>query len=164
MPMKDNMFDVLMYIFENYIDDDRGDEPDEAALSTELGDAGFHQGEINKAFAWLEDLSQLCEQEYDDSQSIACSSSSNRIYSDQEKHKISLDARGFITRLEFYRIINTSVREVILDRAMALEAEHIDLDQMKWVAMMVLYNQPGRETNYLWLENLLFELEQEVLH
>ncbi|HEC26748.1 MAG TPA: DUF494 family protein, partial [Gammaproteobacteria bacterium] len=31
-------------------------------------------------------------------------------------------------------------------------------------AMMVLYNQPGRETNYLWLENLLFELEQDVLH
>ena len=40
----------------------------------------------------------------------------------------------------------------------------MDLDQMKWVAMMVLYNQPGRETSYLWLENLLFELEQEVLH
>ena len=52
----------------------------------------------------------------------------------------------------------------ILDRAMALESGSIDLDQMKWVAMMVLYNQPGRETNYLWLENLLFDLEQDVLH
>ena len=67
-------------------------------------------------------------------------------------------------RLEFYRIITPSVREVILDRAMALDADHMDLDQMKWVAMMVLYNQPGRETSYLWLENLLFELEHEVLH
>ena len=162
--MKENMLDVLMYIFENYIDDDHGEEPDETALTTELGAAGFHQGEINKAFAWLEDLSQLCEQDYDDSQSISCSEFSIRIYSDLEKHKISLDARGFITRLEFYRIINPSVREVILDRAMALESDHIDLDQMKWVAMMVLYNQPGRETSYLWLENLLFELEQEVLH
>jgi len=162
--MKDNMFDVLMYIFENYIDDDQGPEPDEAALTAQLGDAGFQQGEINKAFAWLEDLSQLCEQEFDNPRSISCSTTSTRIYSELEKHKISRDARGFVTRLEFYRIVNPSVREVILDRAMALEADHIDLDQMKWVAMMVLYNQPGRETNYLWLENLLFELEQEVLH
>ena len=71
---------------------------------------------------------------------------------------------GFLSRLEFYNIITPTVREVILDRAMALESEVIDLDQMKWVAMMVLYNQPGRETNYLWLENLLFDLEQDVLH
>ena len=162
--MKENMLDVLMYIFENYIDDDHGEEPDEHALTTELGAAGFHQGEINKAFAWLEDLSQLCEQDIEDAQFISCSTASTRVYSDIEKNKISMDARGFITRLEFYRIINSSVREVILDRAMALEADFIDIDQMKWVAMMVLYNQPGRETSYLWLENLLFELEQEVLH
>lgn len=161
--MKDNMFDVLMYIFENYIDDDQGNDPDEVALTDQLGDAGFQQGEINKAFAWLEDLSQLCAQEFE-GQHISCSNSSTRVYSDLEKQKISLDARGFVTRLEFYGIVNPSVREVILDRAMALESDHIDLDQMKWVTMMVLYNQPGRETNYLWLENLLFELEQEVLH
>ncbi len=75
-----------------------------------------------------------------------------------------MSAIGFLARLEFYNIITPSVREVILDRAMALESEIIDMDQMKWVSMMVLYNQPGRETNYLWLENLLFDLEQDILH
>jgi len=163
--MKDNMLDVLMYIFENFIDDDyeQSEEPDVTALTTELGYAGFKQGEITRAFEWLEDLSVLCEQD-DYPHSINTAPSSTRIYSDREVEKISMSAIGFLSRLEFYKIITPSVREVIMDRAMALESENIDLDQMKWVAMMVLYNQPGRETNYLWLENLLFELEQDVLH
>ena len=105
----------------------------------------------------------LCEQD-DYPHSINNVVSSTRIFSDQEKQKIAMSAIGFLSRLEFYKIITPAVREVILDRAMALESGSIDLDQMKWVAMMVLYNQPGRETNYLWLENLLFDLEQDVLH
>lgn len=163
--MKDNMLDVLMYIFENFIDDDqnKSSEPDVVALTNELGHAGFRQGEITKAFEWLEDLSVLCEED-DYPNSINRVASGTRIFSDHEKQKISISAIGFLTRLEFYKIITPSVREVILDRAMALESEIIDMDQMKWVAMMVLYNQPGRETNYLWLENLLFDLEQDVLH
>ena len=154
-----------MYIFENFIDDDheQTDEPDVTALTTELGHAGFRQGEITKAFEWLEDLSVLCEHD-DYPHTINNVVSSTRIYSEQEKQKIAMPAIGFLSRLEFYKIITPAVREVILDRAMALESGSIDLDQMKWVAMMVLYNQPGRETNYLWLENLLFDLEQDVLH
>ena len=162
--MKDNMLDVLMYIFENYIDDhEQMDDPDVTALTTELGHAGFREGEITKAFEWLEDLSVLCEQD-DYPHKINNIVSSTRIYSEQEKQKFAMAAIGFLARLEFYKIITPAVREVILDRAMALESGNIDLDQMKWVAMMVLYNQPGRETNYLWLENLLFDLEQDVLH
>ncbi len=159
------MLDVLMYIFENIIDDDyeQAEEPDVTALTTELGEAGFKQGEITRAFEWLEDLSVLCEQD-DYPHSIVTAAPSTRIYSEREKNKITTAAMGFLSRLEFYKIITPSVREVVLDRAMALESENIDIDQMKWVAMMVLYNQPGRETNYLWLENLLFELEQDVLH
>ena len=43
--MKDNMLDVLMYIFENYIDDDheQSDSPDVTALTTELVHAGGYE-------------------------------------------------------------------------------------------------------------------------
>jgi len=162
--MKDTMFDVLMYIFENYMDEDSGDDPDEIALHTELGEAGFHQGEINKAFAWLEDLSSLCDQQEATPGTINCSAGSVRLYAEPELKKISRESRGFLASLEYYQIISPSLREVILDRAMALETDRIDLDQMKWVTMMVLYNQPERDSNYLWLENLLLDLEEEVRH
>ena len=56
------MLEVLMYLFENYMIEGNEFEPDHEVLSVELAQAGFGDGEINKAFDWLEDLSILCEQ------------------------------------------------------------------------------------------------------
>ena len=49
-----DMFEVLMYLFENYIHNDAGlfIEPNE--LTDELLRAGFNQAEIFKALDWLE--------------------------------------------------------------------------------------------------------------
>ena len=49
--MKENVLDVLMYLFETYIDAEEDPEPDRHALRTELEDAGFHDREIDKALA-----------------------------------------------------------------------------------------------------------------
>ena len=54
--MKENMLDVLMYLFENYMNDEIEFSTDEDALRSELLDAGFHKAEISKAFDWLEGL------------------------------------------------------------------------------------------------------------
>ena len=52
--MKENVFDVLMYLFENYMDEDPEVDQDQEALTSELTQAGFPKGEIRKAFSWLE--------------------------------------------------------------------------------------------------------------
>ena len=49
-------------------------------------------------------------------------------------------------------------------RAMALESEDFDLDQMKWVVMMVLFNQPGEEAAYTWMEDLVLDSMTGSLH
>jgi len=33
----------------------------------------------------------------------------------------------------------------------------LELDQLKWIIMIVLYSQPGEENAYAWMENLIFE-------
>ena len=48
--MKENMLEVLMYLFENYMIEGNEFEPDQEILSAELSRAGFGDGEINKAF------------------------------------------------------------------------------------------------------------------
>ena len=48
--MKENVFDVLIYLFENYMDDETDMSPDPDAIRTELLEAGFPHKEINKAF------------------------------------------------------------------------------------------------------------------
>jgi Smg protein len=47
---------------------------------------------------------------------------------------------------------------------MALETEEIELTQLKWVILMVLFNQPGQEEAYAWIEDLLFEDVGGYLH
>jgi Smg protein len=47
---------------------------------------------------------------------------------------------------------------------MALEDEDMDLDQLKWVILMVLFNQPGSEAAYAWMEDLVFDEAAGSLH
>ena len=55
--MKENVFDVLMYLFENYyMDDDSPVTPDRESVQQELSQAGFPSLEIDRAFVWMEGL------------------------------------------------------------------------------------------------------------
>jgi len=50
------------------------------------------------------------------------------------------------------------------DGLMALETEDFDLGQLKWVILMVLFNQPGEEAAYAWVEDLVFDTMASGLH
>ena len=160
--MKENVLDVLMYLFENYMDDGPEFHPDQETLLVELAQAGFPRTEISKAFSWLEGLSAL----RDGGQQMVSHSQSGslRCYCPQEKVKINIEARGFILFLEQVGVLDAVLRELVIDRVMALETEEIDLEQLKWVILMVLFNQPGREQAYAWMEDLVFDGVQQHLH
>jgi len=83
-------------------------------------------------------------------------SQSTRIYSELEKTLLTSDCISFLIHLEQNQIITSVSREVILDRVIALDVE-LELDQLKWIIMIVLYSQPGEENAYAWMENLIFE-------
>ena len=40
----------------------------------------------------------------------------------------------------------------------------LSLEDMKWVVLMVLFNQPGQEANFAWMEDLMFDSEQDYRH
>jgi Smg protein len=56
--MKENVLDVLMYLFENYFYDEPDEEPDRESMEENLHEAGFSNGEIDKAFEWLDGLAE----------------------------------------------------------------------------------------------------------
>ncbi|NOZ09570.1 MAG: DUF494 domain-containing protein [Gammaproteobacteria bacterium] len=160
--MKENVLEVLMYLFENYMDEDSELNTDQQALVSKLSQAGFQSTEITKAFAWLEDLSTMCDDEAKGL--ISNTPQSVRHFSLDEEKKLDAITRGFLLRLEQYGILDGFSRELVVDRIMALETEEIDLEQLKWVIMMVLYNRPDREETYAWLEDLVFEDIQDAVH
>lgn len=159
--MKESLFDVLMYLFENYMDDDSPLYSDPEKLKAQLNDAGFRSTQINKAFNWLEDLAQGQEER---SQPLSNNVHSVRIYSSRELKKLNTECRGFLLNLEQMEVIDSSVRELIIDRVMALEADEMDLDQLKWVVLMVMFNQPGFEAAYTWVESLVLDEMPANIH
>ena len=151
--MKENMFDVLMYLFEHYYMDEETDlSPDRESLHTELLEAGFPSLEINQAFEWLEGLAV---QEHD----IQSPQTENaiRIFSDRECERLDTESRGFLLFLEKMGILPPDSRERVIERAMALDTDDFDIAQLKWVILMVLFNQPGAEAAYAWMEDLVFD-------
>jgi Smg protein len=61
-------------------------------------------------------------------------------------------------------VIDSYLRELVLDRVMALETEDVDLDTIKWVILMVLFNQPGQEAAYAWVEDFIINDISTALH
>lgn len=159
--MKENVFDVLMYLFENYMDDGPEFNPDQEALTAELSEAGFARAEIRKAFSWLEELSALRAQPLD---AVTGGSAAVRHFSVRETEKLDAEGRGFLHYMERNGVLTPLTREITIDRVMALETDEVTLEQLKWVMLMVLFNQPGQETAYDILEAMVFDEMLGHLH
>lgn len=151
--MKENVLDVIMYLFENYMEDEPAQFPDRDSLSVKLLEAGFTSGEIDKALNWLEELAEAGGR----LTSSAESRHSLRLYSESEMQVLDTECRGFLTFLEQMGILSPRTRELVIDRVMALDSEDMDLERLKWVILLVLFNQPGEEAAYAWMEDLVFE-------
>jgi Smg protein len=155
--MKENVFDVLIYLFENYMDEEVEPTADPDAIRTELLEAGFPQLEVNKAFDWLESLA--------DQQPIkAVSQPAFRIYASQELAKLDTECRGLLLFLEQTAILSPASRELVVDRVMALNEETISLENLKWIVLMVLFSQPNEEIAFARMENLVYEALPSYLH
>src|SRR3546814_1038347 len=68
-----------------------------------------------------------------------------RVYFGPELDKLDVECRGFLLVLEQHGILDPAQRELVLDRAMALDQDELDLDDLKWVVLMVLFNQRSEE-------------------
>ena len=158
--MKENVLDLLMYLFENYIYDEPEAEPDRDDLSESLEQAGFSATEIERAFSWLDGLAE--QRQTPDMHEH--STDPMRLFSMDESDRIDVEARGFLMYLENANVLDPARRELVLDRLMALDADEIGLEDLKWVVLRVLFNQPGQEANYAWMEDLMFDDEGQYRH
>lgn len=158
--MKENMLDVLMYLFQHYMSSDPDFDPDRESMATELLEAGFPSLEINRAFEWLDGLAARQAMPL----AAITEDRSFRIYSDQEAAWLDLECQGFLLFLEQAGVLTSETRELVIDRVMALETDDMDLTQLKWIILMVLFNHPGQEEAYAWMEDLMFEEVEGYLH
>jgi Smg protein len=150
------MFDVLVYLYENYWRPDAC--PDHDQLSRKLTAVGFETDEIQEALHWLDGLSDT-SQGYTGQQS----DDAIRLYSDREIESLGEISVGFVTFLESAGVLPPPMREMVIDRAMAAGGNPLDLDDMKIIILMVFWSL-GEEPDALILDELFVAPEERLIH
>lgn len=150
------MFDVLVYLYETYWRPDAC--PDHAQLTRKLSAAGFESEEIQEALSWLDGLAGAAE-----SYSGRQSEQGHRVYSNAERERLGDDSIGFISFLESAGVLPPPMREMVIDRATAVGATPIDLDDLKVIVLMVFWSL-GEEPDALILDELFVAPEERVVH
>jgi len=158
--MKENLIDILVYVFEQYL----VEQPDGFAnldnqdLTDKLVGVGFEKDQIDQAFIWLDGLISGVDQPIEITQPV----SSYRVFSKEEKALIPFEAQSLIIRLEQTGVLDTNSRELIIDRLMGLKINTLDIDDVRWVIMMVLCNQSDFPEEIAWAESLVSETPTNI--
>ncbi len=156
----ENMVDVLIYLYENYLDGEGQPPVNQTELEDELTQAGFTNAEIEKALRWLDELAAGVETP----QYHAHTLGSIRVYSPAECDKLDVEARGLLLFLEQSGILDPVSRELVIDRVLAIDHAAVAVDELKWVVLLVLMNRPGREDAFSLMEDLVYNDEPGYLH
>jgi len=170
--LKQNVLDVLIYLFETYSDEDSVQPPDREELELELARAGFDDDAIERALRWIDDLTVQIGFTKDLSRNSNTTnpateklrSSSIRVFTLAEKNQISQRCRGYLHHLEQIGILDQEQLERVIDRVMALDHDEIDIEELQWVVLMVLFSQPEQEQAFEQMEELIHMQNGGVVH
>ena len=161
LKISESMLDVLMYLFENYMETNCEISRSHDELVEELEEAGFYEENIHKAFIWLEELSAM-----QDASDVLANhqSSAERVYDDYEYEKFGSEGIGLLHFLQQIGVLNTLTRELVIDRALALEGDKIETARLKWVVLMILFSYPGQDAQLAWMEEFILNNREQTIH
>jgi Smg protein len=158
--MNESMVDVLIYLYENYMDGDGHPPIDQDDLEEELSQAGFSSDDIRKALNWLDELVAEAEVPHYHPHHLG----SMRVYSRDECARLDLAARGLLLFLEQNGILDSVSRELVIDRVLAIDHANVTVDEVKWIVLLVLLNRPGQEAAFSQMEDMVYNEAPAQLH
>jgi len=153
------MFEVLMFLFENYMDGNVTLKMDNDAVVLELERVGFDRFEIDRALDWLNGLN-----EFQEAVQSQLSTNAIRHYLPEESERLGLEGQGLLLHLEQIGILDPATRETVIDRIMALDPREVDLGRVRWVVLMALFNQPEKRSALSLLQDMILADAFDVLH
>jgi len=155
--MNTEVLDILMYLFDIYMDDIHSNQPSEEDIRNELASIGFHHSTVDHAFDWLDELSFLPD-DIDHIETLYGQTQYNgtRIFNHFELEKFNHQAQGLLLELVELEVISISQRELIIEKALSLNVVHINQEQIKLIILMVLYNLSDSVESYTWIQDHLY--------
>lgn len=149
------MFDILVYLFENYVHADACPEGEQ--LARKLSAAGFEEEEIVEAMEWFSGLKLSSGQ----TPSFEHGGNAIRLFAEEEQIHIGVECRGFLAFLENAGVLDGPTRELIIERALALTTATLTLNRFKVIVLMVLWQQDAPMDNLI-LDELLSEEDEDI--
>jgi Smg protein len=151
-----SVLDILIYVFDRYMLTDEPDVPERDELALDLERAGFPTAIVERALDWLADLAgERNRPLLEDGGPRAM-----RVFTDVEFARLSSECRGYLLTLERMDILSAQQREIVIERMLALEQEELEVEQLKWVVLMVLSSQPGAELACSRMEDIVFDTSE----
>lgn len=157
------MFEVLVFVYEHYW---RGDAcPELQTLERKLSAHGFEPEQIHEALAWLDGLNFAAQNTTapEASAALTASPSSLRMYSWAEQEHLGAECLGFISFLADSGVLPPTMREIVIDRAMAAPGDPVSLDDLKIIVLMVYWSF-GQQPDALVLDELCDSPETRIAH
>ena len=160
------MLQVLVFVYENYW---RGDAcPELHQLERKLSAHGFEPDEIHDALVWLDGLNNAAQgiclpAESELEWTPEPSASSMRVFSVAEQDHLGAQCLGFLSVLEVSGVLPPALREIVVDRAMALSGDEVPLEALKIIVLMV-YWRFSIEPDALILDELCEDTDGRVAH
>lgn len=152
------MFDVLVYLYENYFRPDAC--PDADTLARKLSAAGFEGEEISDALSWLSGLADTARATLPMARNQGASF---RVFTEFEYERLGAESIGFLHFLDAAGVLSPALREVVIERGLAADDAPVPIGQFKIIVLMVMWSQ-GEEPDALILEELLEEGDTPHVH
>lgn len=141
------MIDLIMYLFENYMEKDTKIRMADTQLSSELQRVGYRKTDIDYALDWLKGLNQPLVTFLDPA--------SVRVYHSIERRYLTEEGVQLLTYLEQAKILTDTQRELVIDRAMAMGCSEIDFKRLRWIILMVLFAHSKDKQALMWMQDFI---------
>jgi Smg protein len=157
------MLDVLIYLFENYYTPESC--PDTDSLARKLVAVGFENEDIDEALTWLSGLPRGISTSPPQAGQIISAGETKgwRYYTQQESERLGTAAIGMLCFLDGAGVFSAGQRELVIERALALNETPVSIEAMKVIVLMVLWSQEA-EVDALILEELLDDGSPRTIH
>ena len=131
--MRERVLAIVSLIAQYFLED--RDLTSEGDLVDELMSSGFESDEIDAAFSWMENQALHSPAQTE----LLHPMTSYRVFTDEEKRVLDVEARGFLARLRDMGILNNEVQEEIILKALQLADEDLSIKEIKTITVLTLF-------------------------
>ena len=147
--IKEDFLDILLYLFEYYSEDPVRESDTSFVIRDHLIDAGFQDAAIDHAMDWVE----IFKNQGENMMLHTPSNSSIRILSDDEKNLLDVECQNYISRLEKFGLLTPEKRELLIDKLTSIGFEPMDLEVVKALSILMLFQESSVEVRLHAYEN-----------